>query len=74
MRLSIPHWTIRQREQQQRGWHRWFAWRPVRVDQKNVAWLEFVERHIWYYTNLKGIFEVEYRLPPPRGPDKESGT
>lgn len=27
-------------------WHRWFAWRPVRMtdDEKDVRWLEFLYR------------------------------
>lgn len=25
-------------------WHRWFAWRPVRVGQHDCRWLEYVER------------------------------
>lgn len=26
------------------GWARWFAWYPVRVDDRRVAWLQVVER------------------------------
>ncbi|WP_247300312.1 hypothetical protein [Bradyrhizobium sp. 179] len=25
-------------------WHRWFAWRPVRIAAGDRRWLEFVER------------------------------
>lgn len=25
-------------------WHCWFAWYPVRLEDGQVAWLEFVER------------------------------
>jgi hypothetical protein len=25
-------------------WHRWFAWRPVRVSADYVVWLAYVER------------------------------
>ena len=31
--------TIRRGE-----WHRWFAWRPVRVKEHNCRWLEMVWR------------------------------
>ena len=28
-------------------WHRWFAWRPVRVGPHDVRWLEHIERRRW---------------------------
>jgi len=31
-----------------KGWHLWFAWRPVSLNDGRVAWLSFVER-IWEY-------------------------
>lgn len=34
-------------------WHRWFAWRPVRVGLHDCRWWEYVERRItqkhWTY-------------------------
>ena len=32
-----------------RGWHRWFAWHPVLIDD-NWIWLETVERLTVYHT------------------------
>lgn len=29
-------------------WHRWFAWRPVRVGPRDCRWLEYVERKLTY--------------------------
>lgn len=34
-------------------WHRWFAWRPVRVASHDCRWLEWIER--------KGTFYFEWR-------------
>lgn len=25
-------------------WHKWFAWRPVRVGSHDCRWLEYIER------------------------------
>lgn len=30
------------------GWHKWFAWHPVSVNDKWV-WLETVERNGWWW-------------------------
>lgn len=45
-------------------WHRCFAWRPVRVDDHEVRWLETVERrlHIDAYGS-----SYEYRAIPDEG-------
>lgn len=35
-----------------RRWHRWFAWRPVRLEDGRIAFLETVERRgVFYYTS-----------------------
>lgn len=53
-------------------WHRWFAWRPVRLeDWATWAWLETVERS-WgrngCYSHFRGEFETwEYRRAEPAG-------
>ena len=36
-------------------WHRWFAWHPVELVDKRVAWLEYVER------KFNGYFDWDYR-------------
>lgn len=35
----------------QKGWHKTFAWLPVKIDDNHAVWLEFYERRLkgWYY-------------------------
>jgi len=40
------------------AWHRWFAWRPVRVASHDCRWLEYVERRGYYYGDF---WSYEYR-------------
>lgn len=35
-------------------WHRWFAWRPVRLQSGEFAWMETVERCMFGGTNSEG--------------------
>lgn len=44
-------------------WHRWWAWRPVVVDQ-HIVWLEVVERQrvVWLCGACSGMY-WRYRLP-----------
>lgn len=42
-------------------WHRWFAWRPVRLDARRVAWMCWVERKDGGL--LSDTIVWEYRLP-----------
>ncbi len=43
-------------------WHRWFAWFPVHVTEREMRWLEFVERKYtqqpdgsyWWYREVDG--------------------
>jgi len=42
MRIAKKSWSIRRGELEQ--WHVWYAWRPVRVTDNQIAWLENVER------------------------------
>jgi len=41
-------------------WHKWFAWRPVAVEVKQV-WLEWLERRGSYNVLLNWLYE--YRNP-----------
>jgi hypothetical protein len=41
-------------------WHRWFAWRPVKVGNCDCRWLEYVERKINWDKYYDGT-ETEYR-------------
>jgi hypothetical protein len=41
-------------------WHRWFAWRPVRIGSRDCRWLEWVERkgtYFEYYMECGWSFE-----------------
>ena len=44
--------TITERHERLEKWHRWFAWRPVRLGSRDCRWLEYIERkgnyvHCW---------------------------
>lgn len=44
------------------NWHRWFAWRPVRVGSHDCRWLEWVERKSRYECGYEGCYWInEYR-------------
>lgn len=44
-------------------WHKWFAWRPVRVDDRTVAWLCFVKRKgNFYWKGCKRKWNWQYEL------------
>ena len=51
-------------------WHRWFAWRPVRVNPtKQMVWLEWVERKAHYWKHSPNYAYTEYRLNQQQAPD-----
>lgn len=44
-------------------WHRWFAWYPVKVADRDCRWLEYVERKGTLYAGFDGSYwGWEYRL------------
>lgn len=48
------------------NWHRWFAWRPVRVGKNDCRWLEFVERKLTFDYCSDGVdITAEYRAWEP---------
>lgn len=48
-------------------WHRWFAWRPVRMDGGYViVWLEMVERKL--YSHYPDSATYSYRFIPRETP------
>ena len=47
---SAEKWE--QTKEKRKVWHKWFAWRPVRVGSGDCRWLEYVER--------KGSFECSW--------------
>lgn len=52
--------TADERHAARKEWHRWFAWYPVRVAQRDCRWLEYVARRdaaeylqpLWEYRAL----------------------
>ena len=36
--------TFEEKRERLSHWHRWFAWRPVRISDHDYRWLEYVER------------------------------
>lgn len=53
---------------QRKAGYLWFAWRPVRLDDGTVAWLEIVERFLVQArpSDFAHITWYEYRKPAPR--------
>ena len=47
-------------------WHRWYAWRPIKVDNI-IVWLEHIDRRFHYPFEEEGrtsiLDRVEYRVP-----------
>lgn len=41
--------------QREREWHRWFAWRPVRLRDGRVAWLSTVLRRRDEWITLRAV-------------------
>lgn len=60
--VGLVVWLDRRRRSRlyAKGWHVWFAWRPVKTgpwwDRGGWVWLEMIERQV-------GGEENEYRLP-----------
>ena len=56
--------TLMDRKKNLCEWHRWFAWRPVRVKGNECRWLESIYRKGDYYIDMHGTTEWtwEYRL------------
>jgi hypothetical protein len=46
MRLNFKFWSDYRAKRY--SWHRWFAWRPVRIGGIDLVWLEIVERRLSY--------------------------
>jgi hypothetical protein len=65
MKLNIRsvNQRINDRRQRLKTWHLWFAWRPIRLNSKTVAWLERLYRRTDYYGSYeyrtKEAFENE---------------
>lgn len=58
-------WTDWKVREQAKGWQPYFAWYPIKINNRWV-WLEYVERHLagWWYGVLGMLItQWEYRLP-----------
>ncbi len=44
--------------------HKWFAWRPVRLEDGRCAWLEIVERIGTYHSYIDAWWSFNYRALP----------
>ena len=44
--------TEAERTEAEKQWHRWFAWKPVRLRSHDCRWLETVERRRRVYDML----------------------
>ena len=42
-------------------WHKWFAWRPVRIEYGDCRWLEYVERRYCFSHKFEDEWHCEYR-------------
>jgi len=55
-----PSWNEKRLAREQ--WHRWFAWFPVKVGERDCRWFEFVERKgAYYFTLYESGWDWEYR-------------
>lgn len=69
-RILTPEQRAEEREERLNAWHKWFAWRPIRMtdDQTDVRWLEFVYRKgrkrysddggYWTWTYAETTFDI----------------
>ena len=44
MKLTLISKAAEARYNRLAKWHRWFAWRPIRVAENDIRWLEWVDR------------------------------
>lgn len=45
-------------------WHRWYAWYPVKVNEREYRWLEYVLRRR-NGERFSGIYWWTYKINPP---------
>lgn len=45
------------------NWHKFYAWYPVRIEEKHCRWLEYVERKATLHDGFIGdYYTYEYRI------------
>ena len=66
MKLTFKSSDLKRQERKQRleerrgKWHNWYAWRPVRVNDSKIAWLETVVRK-YEGNGYEVLFEKRYQ-------------
>lgn len=54
--------SLLEKKQRLMSWHKIFAWTPVRLNNGERAWLEFVEQRLTYQDSAYGSeIVMEYR-------------
>ena len=55
--------TRQEKDEKKKFWHKWFAWHPVKVGNREGIWLELVERKgtIWTSYGQYAGWIWEYR-------------
>jgi hypothetical protein len=43
------HYYLLGRRLRRQKWHRWFAWKPVRIENDQMAWLQYVSRKYTFF-------------------------
>lgn len=51
--------SFAERHNRKQQWHKWFAWRPIRLNENDCRWLEYVERKINY--SFGDVSRIHYR-------------
>ena len=65
--------TAEERIRRKCVYHRWFAWRPVRIGANDCRWLEFVFRKGTYHRGTDSEF-TEWKYLPIEGNSKMEGV
>lgn len=47
-------------DRKDKGWCKWFAWKPVKVGIDTVVWLSYVERRVTGMVNSSDLSTITY--------------
>lgn len=53
MKIKYKTYALKRQERETKlsKWHNWFAWYPVRINERELAWLQTVKRKAFCFTN-----------------------